>query len=48
MQDKAHVAAAESYSRYASPAVKAKIAAKASKTFHKKKGRGKPFKALLK
>jgi len=40
IQDKAHIRAAESYERFASPAGKAKINAAAKKAFGKKGGRG--------
>lgn len=40
LQDKKHIAAAESYERYASPSTKAKINAAANKAFGKKAGRG--------
>jgi len=40
LQDKAHIRAAESYERYASPAEKSKINAAAKKAFGKKSGRG--------
>ncbi len=40
IEDKAHIRAAESYERYASPATKAKINAAANKAFGKKAGRG--------
>jgi hypothetical protein len=40
IEDKAHIRAAESYERYASPSTKAKINAAANKAFGKKAGRG--------
>lgn len=40
VEDKAHIRAAESLERYASPSTKAKINAAASKAFGKKAGRG--------
>ena len=40
IEDKAHIRAAESYERYASPSTKAKINAAAKKAFGKKSGRG--------
>lgn len=40
LEDKAHIRAAESYERYASPSEKAKINAAAKKAFGKKGGRG--------
>jgi len=39
IQDKAHIRAAESYERYASPAEKSKINAAAKKAFGSKRGR---------